>query len=184
MTAMTPCDAPVAWESLVAYWAGELPPVEEPSLDEHLMGCAACSAESARVAAVTETLRAMIPPIVDRARVARLRAKGMRIRESAFAPGDRREERFARDVDLLLFRLGGIDLTRAETVELAIREETSGQLLTASKHVAFDRDAGAVVLCCQRHFAVLPPDVVVEVRVHEAGGGEQAVTFTILHRFE
>jgi putative zinc finger protein len=181
---MSRCNAPAPWEALVAYWAGDLPSAEEQALEEHLIGCAACSAESARVAAITETLRAMIPAVVDRALLQRLRAQGVRIRESVFAPGDRRDEYFTRDVDMLVFRLGGLDLSRAETVEFAMRDERSGKILTATKNAAFDRDAGAVLVCCQRHYADLPPDVVVEVRVHEVGRAEQLATYTILHHFE
>jgi len=181
---MNRCSAPAPWEALVAYWAGDLPSGEEHALEEHVMGCEACSAESARVAAITETLRAMIPAVIDRALLERLRARGLRVRESPFAPGDRREAHFTRDLDVLVFRLGGLDLSRAETVEFAMRDERSGQILTASQNVAFDRDAGDVLLCCQRHYAGLPPDVVVEVKVRAAGGAEQVAQYTILHRFE
>src|SRR5215472_12144849 len=125
---MIGCTTPLPWEQLVAYWAGDLPLGDEAAFEEHLMGCATCSAASARVAAITETLRAMIPPIVTRARVEQLRAKGLRIRESAFAPGDRREEWFTPDVDILIFRLGGLDLARAARVEFSLRDEASGTL--------------------------------------------------------
>lgn len=54
---MTPCPTPLPWETLVAYWAHDLPPVEEETGELHLMGCAPCSVESARVAAVAEGMR-------------------------------------------------------------------------------------------------------------------------------
>lgn len=51
------CSTPVSWEDLVLYWAGDLAPEQVERLDEHLIGCTACSAQSARVSAVVEGLR-------------------------------------------------------------------------------------------------------------------------------
>jgi hypothetical protein len=151
-------------------------------LEEHLMGCAGCSEAAARVAAITETLRAMIPAIVDGALLGRLRARGLRIRESSFAPGDRREEWFTADVDLLIFRLGGLDLVQATRVAFSLRDEVSGALLTATSAAPFDAESGALLLCCQRHYAALPPNVIAEVRVYQRDGGEASATYAIQHR--
>jgi hypothetical protein len=181
---MTGCATPAAWETLVAYWAGDLPAAEEESLEEHLMGCPHCTAESARVAAITETARAMIPPVLTRAALERLRAKGMRVLDSAFAPGERREALFPRDVDLLIFHLTGVDLSGAARVELTLRSESLGTLLRSVPEAPFDPGSGEVLLCCQRHFASLPKDLVVEVRVHDERGEERASKYTILHRME
>jgi len=51
------CPAPMSWETLVAYWAGDLPPEEEEPTELHLMECAVCTAELQRVTAVTEAIR-------------------------------------------------------------------------------------------------------------------------------
>ena len=67
------CAHPIPWATLVDYWAGDLDEAETATLDEHLFGCAACSATSARVAAVTEAVREALPAVVSRARVDRLR---------------------------------------------------------------------------------------------------------------
>jgi hypothetical protein len=180
---MISCAAPLPEELLVAYWAGDVPLDDEARVEEHLMGCAGCSAASARVAAITETLRAMIPPIVTRNVVEQLRKKGLRIRESTFAPGDRREEWFTPDVDVLIFQLGGLDLAQAVRVEFSLRDEVSGELLTATRAAPFDTDAGALLLCCQRHYASLPPNVIAEVRVYQRDDGEDSATYAIQHRF-
>ena len=66
----------ISEEELVTYWAGEVDPAEVDRLDEHLMGCATCTEASARISAVTEALRALIPPTMDHARLALLRAHG------------------------------------------------------------------------------------------------------------
>src|SRR5262245_1242629 len=51
------CSAPMSWEALVAYRTGDLPPEEMETADLHLMDCAACTAQLARVCAVTEAIR-------------------------------------------------------------------------------------------------------------------------------
>jgi anti-sigma factor RsiW len=180
---MSPCATPLGWEHLVAYWAGDVSPADEALLEEHLMGCADCSVTSARVAAITEALRKLIPPIVTRDLVEQLRAKGLRIRESSFVPGDRREEYFTSDVDVLIFRLGGLDLARAARIEFSLRDEGSGALLTTMDAAPFDVGADALLLCCQRHYASLPPDVIAEVRVFLRDGGQSVATYAIQHRF-
>jgi hypothetical protein len=179
---MIACAAPLSWEQLVAYWAGDVPPDDEAAFDEHLMGCPVCCAASARVAAITEALRAMIPAIVTRGVVAQLQNRGLRIRESAFMPGERREEWFTADVDILIFRLGGLDLAQAARVEFSLRDEDSGVLLTMVPAAPFDAGAGALLLCCQRHYASLPPNVIAEVRVFEREGRESVTSYGIQHR--
>ena len=60
------CSAPLAWADLVQYWAGDLEPDATDRVDEHLMGCATCSAQAARVAAVVSALRELILPALCR----------------------------------------------------------------------------------------------------------------------
>jgi anti-sigma factor RsiW len=177
------CASRVAFETLVAYWAGDLPATDEAALEEHLMGCATCAGESGRVAEITEALRAMIPPILTRPMVDALRAKGRDVREDSFAPGERREVQLPPDFDLFVFHLGGIDLTRAARVELRVSDEASGEPLTVVDAAPFDAGAGEVLLCCQPHYASLPPDIVAAVHVHDQDGAERAFRYTILHRF-
>jgi anti-sigma factor RsiW len=178
------CASPVAWDTLADYWAGDLPPPAEEAVDEHLMGCAACSAVSARVAAIAETLRTEIPPVITGDELAALRARGLRIVENPMAPGARKPVVFPAGVDLLIHRLGGLDLTRATRVAFILRVEGTGRVLVDIDDAPFDRAAGAVLVACQKHFAALPPDTVAEVRARDAAGAEVAATYTILHRFD
>jgi hypothetical protein len=50
--------------------------------------------------------------------------------------------------------------------------------------VPFDRDAGEVLVACQRYFAMLPPNIVIEVTVHDREGGESRSLYPIPHVFE
>jgi anti-sigma factor RsiW len=37
------CEDPIGFETLVAYWLGEVPEKREAMLEEHLFGCAYCT---------------------------------------------------------------------------------------------------------------------------------------------
>jgi hypothetical protein len=147
------------------------------------MGCAACTAASAGIAAIASGIRAMIPPFVTASIVAELRAKGLRIEENAVLPGDRHELVFRPGVDILLHRLGGLDLADVERVDVRILVERSGELLFLAPAAPFDATSGEILVACQRHFAALPPDVVFEVRARTRSGGERVTSFLVPHVF-
>ncbi len=176
------CSGPISWADLVSYWADDLAPAQSESIEEHLMGCESCSAESARVSAVAEAVRGLIPPVVSRAALVRLRARGMRIAENSFAPGQQSVV-FPREVDLLVHRLAGFDLSTAERVRVAVRIESTGALLVDDPNAQFDAQDG-VLIACQKHFADLPPDVLFEVTAVEASGLERTARYLIPHTFE
>jgi hypothetical protein len=180
---MSPCAHAIPWEVLVDYWAGQLPAGEVEGVEEHLFGCAACTAQSARVASVTEALRILLPPAVSRARVDGLRTSGRRIRESVFLPDDRREVVFGADADLMIHRLSGLDLGSADRVGLQIVAESTGERFVTLDSVPFERDEGAVLIACQRHFASLPHDTRFEVSVHAPGRPVATTSYTILHQY-
>jgi hypothetical protein len=176
------CSSPISWADLVSYWADDLALPQAEGIEEHLMGCASCSAESARVSAVVEGLRGLIPPVVSRAALGRLQARGMRIAENSFTPGQQAVT-FPRDVDLLVHRLAGFDLSKAERVRVAVRIESTGALLVEDLDAPFDAKDG-VLIACQKHFADLPPDVLFEVTAIEAAGAERTARYFIPHTFE
>jgi hypothetical protein len=173
----------VDWPSVVDYWAGDLTVEEATTFDDHVFGCEVCSELSARVAALTETLRGLIPPLLTPETLERLAARGLRIVDNPMQPGERREVVFPKDTDILLHRLGGLALESATRVSFVMRVESSGQVLATIDDAPVDREHAAVLVACQAHFRAFPPDTVAEVRVHDANGGEHLTTYTILHRF-
>jgi hypothetical protein len=179
----TPCASPILWEVLVEYWAKETPPGELDALELHLLSCSECSAASARVAAITETIRGFIPPVIDSGRLADLRARGLRILENPVRRDERREVFFPRDVDILLHRLGGLDLRDALVVGMRVLQEGTGDTLLDLEDVPFDRDQGEVLVACQQHFSVLPHDVLFEVSAHQRSGAVDLVRYAVPHRF-
>lgn len=177
------CATPVSWEDAVAYVAGELSLDHEAALELHLMGCSTCTATVTGAAEIAAATHAIIPTVVTRADLAAITARGLRVRESVFAPGDRRPVVFTPDVDLLIHTLGGADLAGATRVDVRLRDEATGAVLAEEPDVPFDDAAGQVLIACQRHYASFPPDVVFEVTAHRAAGATLAGTYTVLHDF-
>jgi hypothetical protein len=178
------CAAPIAWEELVAYWAGDLADADLDRVDEHLMSCDTCTAASTRVSAITEAMRALIPPFLDHARLAMLQDRGLRITDNVVLPGERRPVVFGRDTDILMHRLGGLDLSGVERVALRLTVEETGDLLIEEPNAPFDRDSGEVLIACQRHFASYPPNIVVEVSAHDASGGARVARYLLPHLYQ
>ena len=104
------CGSPIPFETLVAYSSDDLPPAESEAVEEHAMSCASCTAASARVAAIARRYSRPDPALVSRDVVAKLRARGVRVVDNPVKPGDRRRLSSRPDVDVLLHRLGGLDL--------------------------------------------------------------------------
>ena len=177
------CQRALEWAELVDHWAGDLAPEVQDALDEHMLGCASCNALSARVAAITEALRAALPPVITAERLAALRARGLRVLENPMHPGERREVFFPRDVDLLIHRLSGHSLADATRVEFTLVDEDTGDVMAHVEHAPFDVASGSVLVACQKHYAVMPPNTVARTRVFTASGGSSEQTFTILHRY-
>jgi hypothetical protein len=179
-----PCANPLSLETLVAYWASDLPQPETDAVDSHVMGCAACARASERIAVVTEGIRASISPFISARELDALRARGLRVEENPVRPGERAPVLFRRDVDLLLHRLGELDLSRAERVEVKVSSEETGEVMLESPAVPFEAASGEVLIACQRHFSARPHDVVFEVLVIEAGVAKVSATYFVPHIFE
>jgi hypothetical protein len=171
-------------EEMVAYWTNDLATTDLDRLDEHLMSCEICSAASARVSVLAAAMRAIIPPFLDHAALASLRARGYRIKENPIRPDDRRPVVFEASTDLLIHRLERLDLADATEVAVVISVEDTGAVILDEPNVPFDRDTGEVLIACQRHFASFPPNVVAEVRIRRATGSESRSRYPIPHVFE
>jgi len=179
----SPCQAPIPWDVLVEYWARETFLEELDALELHLLSCEACSASSARIAAITETFAGMVPPVIDAAKLANLRNRGLRILENPVRRDERREVFFPRDVDILLHRLRGLDLRDTRAVQIRVLREGTGNTLLDIGDVPFDRDQGEILVACQRHFSEFPHDVIFEVLAEQRSGAVERVHYPVPHRF-
>ncbi|MGE5089390.1 MAG: anti-sigma factor family protein [Candidatus Levyibacteriota bacterium] len=86
------CKTPIDFESLVAWWLGELPEEREAPLEEHLLGCAHCSGALEEIAALASGLRTavhngQVSMVVTPPFVAAMKQAGLRLREYRLDPG-------------------------------------------------------------------------------------------------
>jgi len=177
----------IDFETLVAYWAHDLPEAENDALEEHLFACDACTAVLARVAALAYGVSRALPPFVRAHDVERLHAHGGRTAENEFLPGETKVAVFTRDADVLLHRLA-CDLSRTQRLEVEI-QALDGTTLQTFEDVPFDAEAGAVLVACQRHLLALERfatnlDMNFVVRRCDADGAETVDTYGVLHRLE
>lgn len=179
----TSCQQPITEATLVDYWAGDLPDAQLDDVEEHLLGCSACTESSARIALVAGALRVQVPMILRESDIVKLSARGLRIVQNSFQPGGRQEVDFPAGVDVLLHRLVGLDLQDAARVSFKMSVESTQAVLGGTDDAPFDRDSGAVLVACQPHYAIFPPDTVADLRVYHSDGTSRDYRYTILHHF-
>lgn len=179
---MSTCATPLPFETLVAYWAHDLEAARLDEVEEHLFACEDCTRASARVAAITEHMRGLIPPVLTRATVEELRIRGLHIEDNLVTAGVRSHVTF-RNEDVLVQHLSGLTLENAMRVGVSARVEESGDVLFEMPAAPFDADAGELLLACQRHFSVFPPNVVFIVTTTDRDGAERTDRFVVEHTF-
>lgn len=80
------CAAPLDWDSLLAYWLGELDTGSADHVEEHYLSCAVCSRRLEQLASLAEGVRAVartsgVNMVVTEPFVRRLAEQGLRVRE-------------------------------------------------------------------------------------------------------
>jgi hypothetical protein len=166
-------------QQLVEYWAKE---VDDPALEDHLFECEACTLEMERIQRVVSVFRDSLPPVITHEQLAELRSAGLVVEDNAFVPGTRKEVTFKSNLDLLVHRLTGLSLADATRVGVTVRSE-SGPVMHEDPFAPFDRERGEVLIACQKHFAVFPRDVAIDVRVYRDAGEPVVATYSIPHAF-
>lgn len=81
-----PCHSPLEWDTLLAYWLGELDPDSEANVEEHYLGCTNCSRRLEQLASLAQQLRVLtekseVNLVVSEAFVRRLSENGLQVRE-------------------------------------------------------------------------------------------------------
>lgn len=167
-------------ETIAAYWLDELDEPAAAAVEEHVFACDECERAWARTAALLEAAQALVPPVLTRARVERLRASLPAIKQGDVSPGGRAVVDFGPGEPMFLLHLKA-DLAGAERVDFSI--EAGGQTLLEMPSVPFDRETGAVVVACQRHYIEqgYPPHVQMRLRAVKDGQLTDVGVYTIDH---
>jgi len=153
------CSAPVAFPALVEYWLGELNEAAEARLDEHLLGCGACSERLAGIVALADGIRAAfahgkVRAFVTEAFVQRLAERGVRLREYRVPRNGSINCSVAPEDEQLIARL---EAPLAGVKRLDAIAYPPGAPEEVFHDIPFDAASGAVVLASRiEHVRMLP----------------------------
>lgn len=179
---MSACAKALSFESLVSYWAGDLGAAETDDVEAHVFACATCTTMSERIAAVTEKMRSLEPAVISAARLGELRAAGRRIQDNVVAPGARNRVVFSAQ-EFIVHHLGGLDLTDVDRVGLVVRADGTDHVVTEFPSAPFDAASGEILIACQRHFVVFPPNIAFEVTTFARGEAKNVTRYVVEHEW-
>ena len=183
----TRCPAPIGFDAVVDYWAGDLTRAEEDRIDEHVFTCADCARELAAAEALAGGIAAVVREgrlntVVTEAILNRMAADGVRIRSftldgSGVVPcavwaGD----------DLVVSRLRA-DFTGVDAVTIVARQASgeeisrlSGVEVRPGQHEILNAFSAA------RLRSLPETRVHISVTAHAAGGNERMLAeYTLEH---
>lgn len=143
------CATSIPMVTLLAYWLGELDGATESKVEEHLFGCAECSARLRELVQVGAGVRRAtreggVLSVVTPAFIRRLQTAGLRIREYQMHPGGSVLCTIAPEDDLVVAHLHA-PLTGVKRLDLVLHDVTAAAH-TRLEDVAFDSACGEVVL--------------------------------------
>jgi Putative zinc-finger len=143
------CMAAIPVVTLTAYWLGELDAASERDLEEHLFGCAHCSARLRGIVQLGEHIRratceGRLHAVLNASFVRKLREDGIRVREYRLQPGGSVACTVTPDDDLVVAHLHA-PFRNVRRLDLVYDDLTAG---TAARmqDVAFDPDSDEIVL--------------------------------------
>lgn len=166
--------------SLVRYWAGELDEAAEAAVEEHYLGCAACTARLAEVQALAEGVRrafssGLVRFVVTPRFVEAMRSRGLKLREYRVARNGSVDCSVHPDDDMLFSRLQA-PLEGVERVDVIAGENRL-------EDVVFDAASGEVVMAPSIvHIRTLPAHrYVVRLMAVGADGERELGEYTFNH---
>lgn len=184
---MTPkgCPRPIPFAALVDYWLDDRPPGDASDLEEHLLGCAACSANLETVAALGDAVRqlgrecrlhgGLGPALLDR-----LERDGRVIRRYRAAAGGQIHCTAEADDDLVVLELTA-DLAGIESVDL-LHLARDGTLLGRTPNLPVIGGREVVWATPGDRIRSLPSGVMlVRLMAVDPGGERQVGEYTLHH---
>lgn len=148
----TACPQPLGWESLVRYFAAELPADEESALEAHAFACAGCAERMAGAALAVTRVRdgartGAIMSVITPDHLESLRRSGVRLKEATVTDAAVNETSYDADVDLLIARIHG-DFAGLRRIDVEFHTAYAGLGVERDVPVVSDQE---VLLACTRH---------------------------------
>jgi hypothetical protein len=143
------CTAPIPWDTLFAYWLGELEPDSAEQVEEHYLGCAQCSQRLEQAAALARGIRDLarrssVNMVVDDGFVSRLREEGRQVREYRLTPNGSVNCTVTAEDDFVVGRLEA-PLTGVQRIDMVTRFSFT-DADQRQEDIPFVADSGVVVV--------------------------------------
>jgi hypothetical protein len=121
------CAEPIEAAVLADYWLAELPPAVEERVEEHLLGCGACSSRLQELITLGEGIRELarrgnLQLVLSESFLNCAARDGLRVRQYSPPEGGSVDCTVTSEDDLLIGRLA-VDLARARRVDLCLCDE-------------------------------------------------------------
>jgi hypothetical protein len=180
------CGNPIDFDSLVACWFGELSDEHEARIEEHLLGCADCSARCEELAAIAAGVRAVVRQgkagmVISEPFLQAMKQAGMRLREYPVEPGGSVNCTIGADDDGVVSRLRA-PLAGARQLDV-VQELGEGGPEVRAADVPFDEQTGEVILIPPAAWLRSMPAFTMRMRLVSVGeAGEAALgEYTFVH---
>ncbi len=176
------CPAPIAFDDIVDYWAGDLTRADEDRIEEHVFSCAGCARELAAAEALARGIAAVaregrLHAVVTDAILNRLAADGVRIRMFTLEGEAIIPCAVWADDDLVVSRIRG-DFTEVDSVTIVTRQ-ASGEEIGRLSDVALRPGQREILNAFSAaHLRKLPAT---RVHVTVTGGERTLVEYTLEH---
>jgi hypothetical protein len=143
------CAAPLDWDSLLAYWLGELDTDSAENIEEHYLGCAVCSRRLEQLASLARGVRALagssgVNMVITEPFVRRLAEQGLHVREYRVPRNGSVNCTVSADDDVVVARLEApLDaVARLDLVTLG----SDGEAMLWQEDIPFIAASGGVVV--------------------------------------
>lgn len=180
------CNDPIGFETLVAYWLGEVPEQREAMLEEHLFGCASCTARLEELAALASGVRAAVKDgtvsmVVSAPFVEAMKQAGLCLREYRIEPGGSVNCTIGTDDDAVISRIRA-PLAGVKRLDV-VRLHGGGGPEVRVADVPFDAETGEVLIIPSAAWLKTMPAFTMRMRLIAVGeaGEKQIGDYTFNH---
>ena len=180
------CQSPLAWDTLLAYWLGELDPEHEANVEEHYLGCAGCSERLAWLTTLAHETRALtqqsgVSVIISEQFLRRLSERGRHVREYRVPCNGSVNCTVTPEDDFVVAHLEAplAQVTRVDMVYL----DNEGKPQTRLEDIPFLAERGEVVLSTRIDDLRALPATTLQVRLLavDANGEHRLGDYTFNH---
>jgi hypothetical protein len=179
------CERPIDFETLVAYWLGEVPQKREALLEEHLFGCAHCTGRLEGLAALASGVRAAVKDgkvsmVVSGPFVEAMKQAGLCLREYRLEPGGSVNCTIRADDDAVVSRLRA-PLAGVKRLDVVRTRDGGPEARIAD--VPFDAQTDEVLVIPSAAWLKTMPAFTMRMRLIAVGeaGEEQIGEYTFNH---